>query len=98
MCISEYLLFKFNRLPHDLVNAPQGPALSLSLILSLILFFLHSSYLSFYLVHFDGIHSATHTRTGDPKELEAAQVLVDKASQALDEVWERERERQNGGI
>jgi multidrug efflux pump subunit AcrA (membrane-fusion protein) len=46
MCISEYLLFKFNKKPIDLVDAPQG----------------------------------------DPKELEAAQALVDEASRALDEV------------
>jgi len=49
MCISEYLLFKFSRQPHDLVNAPQG----------------------------------------DPKELEAAHVLVEKASRALDEVLQQ---------
>jgi colicin import membrane protein len=49
MCISEYLLFKFNKSPADLVDAPQG----------------------------------------DPKELEAAQKLVDEASRALDEVLQQ---------
>jgi len=49
MCISEYLLFKFNKKGSDLVDAPQG----------------------------------------DPKELEAAQKLVDEASRALDEVLEQ---------
>jgi chemotaxis protein histidine kinase CheA len=49
MAISEYLLFKFDKQPRDLVDAPQG----------------------------------------DPKELEAAQALVDEASRALDAVLQQ---------